>query len=251
MQALHVDAILAKMLGTPAAAADLRKSLGVVWRWAKKHRLVKENVILEVDTIKQRRGGYYTWKDSEIQTFCAYHGEGSRAWLMLVLAFWTAGRRSELHKMGWANVEGDWLYFDRQKNDDEHRIPISGALADALTTVPRDQAYFVCRGNGEPYTVESYANLFREYRIQAGLERGSLHGLRKAFATRLAEAGGTDAEGMAILGHTSAQTFEKYRRAAQRKLMAKSGMNRLEIGALTALGSPHRGDNALEKGEEK
>lgn len=230
MKAIHVDAILARMMATPAAAADLRKALSRVWGWGKKFGLVPENVIGDVDRIRQRKGGYYTWTDADIETFVAHHGEGSKAWLMLVLAYWTAGRRGEIHDMGWPNVVGGWLYFDREKMDDRHRVPISGALADALAGVPKSQVAFVVKGSGQPYTKESFANLFNDYRRDAGLTRGSLHGLRKAIATRLAESGATDAEGMAILGHSSAQTFAKYRAAAQRGVMAQAGMAKLETG---------------------
>lgn len=230
LKAIHVDAILGRMIETPAAAADLRKALGRVWRWGKKFGLLSENVIAETDTIKQRGGGYYTWTDADIQKFCSVHEVGSQAWLMLVLAVWTGGRRSELHAMGWSNVEGDWLYFDRQKNDDRHRVPIAGVLAEALEHVPADQAAFVVTRAGDAYTKESYANLFADYRKEAGLERGSLHGLRKTIATRLAEAGASDAEGMAVLGHLSAQTFAKYRATANRGKMAVSAMKKLESG---------------------
>lgn len=68
-------------------------------------------------------------------------------------------------------------------------------LAEALEYVPVGQAAFVVTRAGEAYTKESYANLFADYRKEAGLEWGSLHGLRKTIATRLGEAGASDAEG--------------------------------------------------------
>lgn len=230
LKAIHVDAILGRMVETPAAAADLRKALGRVWRWGKKFGLLSEDIISQTDAIKQRSGGYYTWTDADIEQFCSVHAEGSQAWLMLVLALWTGGRRSELHTLGWQNVEGDWLHFDRQKNDDRHRVPISDALAEALKYVPKGQAAFVATAAGRPYTKESYANLFADYRKAAGLTQGSLHGLRKTIATRLAEAGASDAEGMAVLGHQSAQIFGKYRATANRGKMAVAAMKKLEDG---------------------
>lgn len=230
LRAIHVDAILARMIDRPAAAADLRKKLAILWKWAKKHRLVAENVIADTDAIKQRKGGFYTWTASDIEQFCDYWPIGSKARLMFLLALWTAGRRSDLHRLGWENVSDGWLTFSQQKVDEQVSIPIAGDLAEALAQVPHEQSAFVVNEYGKPYTAESFSNLFRRYRKEAGLTQGSLHGLRKAMATRLAESDATDAQGMAVLGHTEAKTFAGYRAKANRKKLAKQAIEKIENG---------------------
>jgi integrase len=57
---------------------------------------------------------------------------------------------------------------------------------------------------------------FRLARSGISSNQGSLPGLRKSMAKRLAEAGAMDAKGMAILGHTKAETFARYRAKANR-----------------------------------
>ena len=53
------------------------------------------------------------------------------------------------------------------------------------------------------------------------------HGLRKAGARRLAEAGGTEFEVMSFLGHRSAKLASRHVAAANRATLADSGMAKL------------------------
>jgi hypothetical protein len=52
----------------------------------------------------------------------------------------------------------------------------------------------------------------------------ALHGLRKAQARRLAEAGATHAEGRAVTGHKTDAMFSHYARAADRTQLASSAI---------------------------
>jgi hypothetical protein len=52
-----------------------------------------------------------------------------------------------------------------------------------------------------------------------------MHGLRKAVARRVAESGGTDAEGQAITGHRKAETYMHYRAKANRSALADTAMS--------------------------
>jgi integrase len=55
----------------------------------------------------------------------------------------------------------------------------------------------------------------------------SAHGLRKAAATRLAEAGASELEIGAITGHQTSREVSRYTKAASQKVLAKSGMEKL------------------------
>ena len=59
---------------------------------------------------------------------------------------------------------------------------------------------------------------------EAGLVGCQLHGLRKACCRRLAEAGCSSQEIMAISGHKSLSEVERYTKAANQKLMAERAM---------------------------
>jgi hypothetical protein len=60
----------------------------------------------------------------------------------------------------------------------------------------------------------------------------SLHGLRKAAATRLASAGCTHHEIKAITGHKTLSEIERYTREAEKAQLAVSGMGRKVVAML-------------------
>jgi integrase len=62
------------------------------------------------------------------------------------------------------------------------------------------------------------------------------HGLRKAVATRLAEAGCTDHQIMAWGGWETLKEVQRYTKAANRKRLAQSVLEKLERG--TTNGKP-------------
>ncbi len=64
---------------------------------------------------------------------------------------------------------------------------------------------------------------------KAGLpERCVLHGLRKAAARRLAEAGCSSKQIASITGHKSLDEVERYTAKADQKILARAAVTRLE-----------------------
>jgi integrase/recombinase XerD len=80
---------------------------------------------------------------------------------------------------------------------------------------------------GKPFTANGFGNKFKDWCRQADLPHCSAHGVRKATATALAEAGATPHEIGAITGHTSLKEIERYTKAAQRGGLATRGMAKL------------------------
>ena len=56
-----------------------------------------------------------------------------------------------------------------------------------------------------------------------------MHGLRKAAARRLAEAGCTDRQIMSITGHKTAQEVGRYTRSAEQMKLAEQAMGLLKV----------------------
>ncbi len=96
-----------------------------------------------------------------------------------------------------------------------------------LALLPSTQMVVLARNDGARYAVESFGILFRRWCNQAGLPGCSAHGLRKAGARRLAEAGATEFEVMSFLGHATAKEASRYVAAANRATLADSGMAKL------------------------
>jgi site-specific recombinase XerD len=78
--------------------------------------------------------------------------------------------------------------------------------------------------NPRPLTKESFGNLFRKACREAGLQNRSAHGLRKAAATRAANAGATVAQLEAIFGWNGGTMASLYTRTADRRRLALEAM---------------------------
>jgi integrase len=87
--------------------------------------------------------------------------------------------------------------------------------------------YIVTTG-GKPFTAAGFGNWFREQCNAAGLYHCSAHGLRKAAARRLAEAGCSPHEIMAITGHFTLKEVARYTAAANREGLAREAIKKLE-----------------------
>ena len=99
--------------------------------------------------------------------------------------------------------------------------------------------------------------MVREWCNAAGLSECSSHGLRKACARRLAEAGCSAHQIMAVTGHKTLGEVERYTRAALREGLADSALALMLArpkGEQTVVNLPQRfakkSGNAL-KGKEK
>lgn len=100
-------------------------------------------------------------------------------------------------------------------------------LHEVIGRVPRTQMLFVTHTGDRRYKPETFGNWFRDQCIAAGLPNCSRHGLRKAGATRLAEAGATEFEIMAFLGHKTPAEARTYTKKANRRVLADSAMQKL------------------------
>jgi len=90
------------------------------------------------------------------------------------------------------------------------------------------------------FSPAGFTNKFRDWCSEAGLPKGlSPHGLRKAMCRRLAEAGSTPHEIMAISGHKSLTEVTRYTEAANRLRLAGDAMRTVaEVERRTRNGKP-------------
>ena len=114
-----------------------------------------------------------------------------------------------------------------EKTDTVVTLPILPVLSKTLEAGLCGDLTFIAGANGRPLTKESFGNLFREACRAAGLRNRSAHGLRKAAATRAANAGATVAQLEAIFGWNGGTMAALYTRAADRRRLAMEGMHML------------------------
>jgi integrase len=79
---------------------------------------------------------------------------------------------------------------------------------------------------GKPFTAAGFGNWFREQCDMANLRHRSAHGLHKAAARPLAEAGCTEHEIAAITGHARLRRDLPLYQAADQKRLAVAAMDK-------------------------
>src|SRR5215510_15314369 len=94
----------------------------------------------------------------------------------------------------------------------------------------RNSATFLLTDQGKSYTAAGFGNWFRDQCRAAGLHGCSAHGLRKAAARRLAEAGCTAHEIAAITGHASLREIARYTKAVDQKKLAAAAIEKVKAG---------------------
>ena len=93
--------------------------------------------------------------------------------------------------------------------------------------LPRDAFTFIRTAKEKSQTGKGLCQKMRHWCDAAGLKECSSHGLRKACARRLAEAGATPHEIAAVTGHVTLKEVERYTRAADRSVLADAGFDKL------------------------
>ena len=118
----------------------------------------------------------------------------------------------------------------QQKTGTRLWVPIHSELQSILDATPSDHLTYLISGNGKPYSsAGTFSHAVNRWAKQAGLTGCPLHGLRKSCLTRLAEAGCSAVEIMAVSGHKSLAEVERYVKAAEQKHMAERAIARTEV----------------------
>ena len=227
----HVVKLMAARAGQPAAANALRMVLRVMMKHAVDIGLRADDPTREVRAIRVKTGGFHSWTDAEIAQFEQRHLIGSRARLAFALLLYSGQRRGDVIRMGAQHIRNGVLYVRQEKTGAELAIPVHPQLATIIASTPSGHLTFVTTRAGRPFEASSFSRWFRNECDTAGLPHCSAHGLRKAAARRLAEAGCTAHEIGAITGHASLSELVRYTRAADQRRLAEAAMAKTRTSA--------------------
>lgn len=219
----HVRAILAAKSATPDAANRLLGMISILMDHAVTLEMRPDNPCVGIKRMRHKSDGHATWSEADIATFRAHWPKGSRERLAFELALGTGQRRGDLVGMGWQHVTGDTIHVRQNKTGASVSIPIVRELREVLDAIPRDRLTFLATATGAPFTAAGLGNAFRDAVDGAGIEKQlGLHGLRKAAARRLAEAGCTVHEIASITGHRTLSEIERYTKDAEKARLARA-----------------------------
>lgn len=123
----------------------------------------------------------------------------------------TGARREELASLTWENVDFRWRKLTiADKVEDTRTIPLTPYLAHLLATLPRHGPYVFASTGKAGRITDTRASHARALQ-SAGIERLTIHGLRRTFSL-FGEAAGAPAGAIAqVMGHKPSATAEGYR----------------------------------------
>jgi integrase len=222
-----VTGILQPYADKPGAALSTLKMLRVLIRHAIDVGWLKHDPSVGIK--RPKTGEIRSWTDDEIATFEARWPIGTKQRLASALLLYTGQRRSDVHRMTWADVTGASIRVVQQKTGRKLAIPLHRELVAVLDTADRNHVTIINTEHGQPFTVDGFSQWMRHAITEAGLPlECQPHGLRKAAGRRMAEAGCTAHEIMAVLGHKTLTEAERYTREADQGRLATAALAKLE-----------------------
>ncbi|MEM1345959.1 MAG: tyrosine-type recombinase/integrase, partial [Pseudomonadota bacterium] len=253
---ITADAIRANLESlSPGAASNRLKAWRAVMSHAVDRSWVDRSPAHDVRAPQPKSGdGHRAWTKDDIEAFRAALPIGTRHRLAMELAYWTGARRGDLVQLGPQHIGVDgWLQYRQSKTGRDVAVPFRAdqvphpALAkewahlERALVLARPGLLYLATQTGAPRSSNAVGEWFRRACKVAGLPDGcSMHGLRKARASALAELGWSEGQIMAWTGHDTMKEVVRYTRSARRRVMIRG-----------ALGPSDRNVVALRSSEEQ
>ena len=220
----HVEIMLAEISGLSAKRHWLKTTRALLQSAIPS--MIKDNPADGIKSIKlPKSSGHHTWTDDEIAQYRAHWPLGTQQRLVMEFALETTSRRGEVVRLGPQHVRNGRIRIERTHGSKDVDIPMSEELQAACAAMPKTHLTYIVTAYGKPRSKFGLGNDFAKWATDAGLPaRCRLHGLKKGGMRRLAEAGGTAHELMAISGHKTLTEVQRYTVDANMKLLADSVM---------------------------
>lgn len=220
----HVLDPLAKM---PGSRLDTLKKLRILIRHAIERGWLRHDPTLGIKRPKNKP--IRSWTEGEIAVYETHWPVGTKERLAFALFIFIGQRISDVCRMGWPDVRGRTIDVVQQKTSAKLTIPLHSDLAAILAETRREHVTILNTAFGRPFTVKGFGNWMRNAITAACLPMECQpHGLRKAAGRRLAEAGCTTKEIMAVLGHKTLAEAERYTVDAEQSRLADAAVTKLE-----------------------
>src|SRR3981189_3263792 len=227
----------------PNAQKNWMKALRGFMAFAVSQRLIDEDPTLGVRVTKPgKTRGHMTWGDPQIAQYRERHALGTSARLAIDLLLNIAARREDGQAMGRQHMSAGRFTWRPHKTlrttGKALTIPVMPELQTALDAMPASDALaFIVNDYGKSFaSAAAFGNKFADWCDDAGLpevqcDDGRVrnyraHGLRKAALRRLAHAGCTGPEIMAISGHSTLAQVQVYLDEVEQARMAKAAMTK-------------------------
>jgi integrase len=222
----HILMLRDKLQDRPKAADDFVTVTRILWRHGIEREFVSQNIATDIRKLSRAKR-HQRWTTEDMARFVE-----SADWTMrraLLVGYYIGLRRTDAVNLRVSDVRDGVLRYQPAKNGEPVAIPVSPLLLDDIATTPIDTLMLMPRPDGRAWNANSFSRAFRETREAAGLSDAlHFHGLRHTAASEAAEAGATEAELQALLGHKSRAMAARYSGQAGRERLARSAVSKRE-----------------------
>ncbi len=212
---------------TPFAANDFLKAMRAVFAWAKRAQHVESDPTEGVKGFPPAREGFHTWTDEEIAKFEKRWPIGTRERLAFAVLLYTGLRRGDACLLGRQHMREGIICLKTGKTGQQVSIPVLSELSRIIDATKTDDLALIAQPDGRPMTAGAFSNWFHRACKAAGVP-GSAHGLRKAAATRMANAGFTESELDSWFGWKGGKMAALYTKNADRARLARRAVRKLK-----------------------
>lgn len=209
------------------AATAFGRITSALFAWAQDRGWVDYNPAARLKAIPG--GALPAWSEAHISIALKRLPEELRR--VVVLGIYTGQRRGDLCAMTWAAYDGAAIRLRQAKTGTSLAIPCHPNLQAELEhwRAERDGIHILHSPRRQAWTPAHLSREMKQGLAKIGLpERLNVHGLRKAAARRLAEAGCSAHEIAAVTGHRSLSMVQHYTRSADQHRMAGAAIARLQ-----------------------
>ena len=210
----------------PAAKLDTLKKLRILIKHAMKKKWIGADPSAGIK--RKKIGEVRSWTDDEIRQYENRWPIGTKQRTAFALMLFTGQRRSDVHRMTWQDISQRTgrIKVHQQKTGVKIQVPLHRDLLAVLEKARHNHVTIVNTEFGKPFTVDGFSSFMRDAIKAAGLPLDCQpHGLRKAAGRRLAEAGCSTKQIMAVLGHKSIAEAERYTSDADQIRLATAAMS--------------------------
>lgn len=224
----HILDGLDRRKATPNQANAWLKAMRRLFAWAVEQEFLAVNPVEGVKNVKRpKSGGFEAWNEIDVDAFERRWKVGSRERLAFAILIYTGLRRGDAARLGRQHNRSGAIQIRTEKTGTEVTIPILPELESILRLSVQNTLTFITTENGKPLTKDSFGQWFSKASRAAGVNK-SAHGLRKLAATRLANAGVSEAELDAIMGWTPGSGMSRiYTRGRDTARLARQAAEKL------------------------
>jgi integrase len=207
--------------------------LSILWDFADRH--LSQCKLSDRSNPTRRRKRVYepTPRDAWSPGVCKRFLDGASPELALAftLLLYTGQRRGDVCKMRWSDIDRGYIHVRQEKTDELVVVRLHRELLKTLMKIERRSDYILATKRGNAWDKTALTKAIKARLRAIGEPDLVLHGLRKAAGVRLAEAGASVQQIMAVLGHRSPRMALYYCEQANKRELSDSAMRLWERAA--------------------